>query len=265
MSSTAWKGIDKDTSSTRIKYGPGAPMSEHAQKAVQFDDFTSIPVTAGDIPYGWSGYKGSDGAAAYPTVPGGQAAVGSAVLNGVARLVTGAGAGASLAANGSRLESGRAFRVSTGGLVMEARLKVPSTVTNLHLFVGLTGSVGSLVTPATLGASDALTAVATNAVGFLYDTAADTDNWWGIGINASSGSKANLGVAPSGSFFYILRIEVDTSGNTSYFIDGKKLGYLAAAIDPTVGQIAPAVVAFSRTNASKTVDVDYIHVEGDRI
>jgi hypothetical protein len=156
----------------------------------------------------WNGVNGSDGTVVAPGI-----ATGVAAANGVALLSSGTNVGGTMTLNGVQLESQLNWLVSKGGLAFEARVRIPGIATNAAWFLGYTDSVAVLEMPFTLAAGNVLTSTASNAVGFLYDTASDDpDNWWAVGVaNDVDATKQNLGVAPS-TVFETLRVDVNRSG-----------------------------------------------------
>lgn len=217
-----------------------------------FDDFL------GDvIADQWGVDKGSDGAAANFAI--------SAAVNGMVRATTGAGAGASMAANGVQLHQQLLWKANMGNLEMEARVKI-SAITTVALFVGFTDQIGSLEAPITSAASaDTITTNATDAVGFMFDTAMSTDTIWLVGVkNDVDATKANSAVAPVADTWITLKVELDTSGNATFYINGAKKGTVSAAVTATVA-LTPVVTCFRRAAESITCDVDYIDIYASRV
>jgi hypothetical protein len=217
-----------------------------------FDDFL------GDvIADQWAVNKGSDGGAA-------NFAVTTSSLGGVVRATTGAGAGASMAANGVLLEKYLGWKANMGNLSMEARLKM-SAISTIAVFVGFTDQVGTLEMPIGSAASaETITTVATDAVGLFFDTSMTTDNWWAAGVkNDVDATHANTGKAPVADTWAVYKIEVDKSGNAVFYIDGRKVAVVNAAVTATVA-LTPVIAAFRRAASSATVDVDYVHILASR-
>lgn len=213
-----------------------------------FDDFI------GDaIQDPWRGAAGTAGTA--PAILAGG-------INGRARLAMGNDAAVNMAANGSQLDAGAVnFRADQGGLVIEAGIVV-DVVTSVAIFVGFTDQVAALEMPFTLGASDALTSGATDGVGLLFDTAADTDTIWGVGVaNDVDATKQNSGLALAAATMRILRTEVRPDGSARFFVDGKLVSstWMTGAVRPTIA-LTPVVAGFSRTTTARLLDVDYIRV-----
>ena len=224
----------------------GVPNVRH------FDDFLG-DVIADE----WAVAKGSDGSAVdFAHLTG---------VNGMLRATTGAGAGGSMAANGVQLHSALQWKANQGGLVFEARVKI-SAITNISLFVGLTDQIAALEMPIHSAASaNTITTNATDAVGFFFDTSMTDDNFWTAGVKADTdATHADTAIAPVADTYIVLRVEVDSSGNAKFFVDGVQKGsVMANAVTATVA-LTPVVAAFTRTAASATVEVDYVLTQATR-
>lgn len=217
------------------------------------DDFLGEEIDG----YRWQGLIGTDADCR-------QAIVLADQINGVVRLTTGDDAGATMAINGTQMSSRLNWRASQGGLVWEGRIAI-SAITSVCVYVGLTDQVSTLEMPFTLGAGDALTSNASDAVGVLFDTAADTDNWWLVGVAANvDATKQNTAVAPVAATFEIWRIEVTAAGVATFYRNGTLIGStMTGAVTPGTS-LTPVVAAFSRTSASRNIDVDEILVQAQR-
>lgn len=217
------------------------------------DDFVGDEVNG----YWWQGALGTDSNARQATVLADQ-------LNGVARLTTGSDVGATMALNGVQMNGQLNWRASKGGLVWEGRVAVDA-ITLVALFIGLTDQRSALEMPFTLAAGDALTSNATDAVGVLFDTAADTDNWWLVGVSADIDAvKQNSAVAPVAGTFETWRIELTTGGVATFYRNGTPVGAaMTGALTPSV-KLTPVIAAFSRTNASRNVDIDMLAIQQQR-
>lgn len=216
-----------------------------------FDDFL------GDVIADQFGVrKGSDAACADFAI--------AVAVNGTLAATTGAGAGASMAVNGVQLEHELNWKPNQGNLMFEARVKM-SAITTVALFVGLTDQKASLEMPATLGSSDALTTNFTDGVGFLFDTSADTDNIWLVGVAADTdATKQDTSLAFVADTYRTLRIEIDTSGNATFFVDGVQRGTIMASATTATVALTPVIAGFSRAAASRVFTADYILVQADR-
>lgn len=222
---------------------------DYTASARWFDDFFGDALRTE-----WTPLKGSDAEALDPTLNIST----STGLDGVVRLTGGDDAAATMAVNGSQLSSYRQFRAADGGLVLEARIR-PASVANEAIFVGFT-DISTLEMPANSASSaDTITTNATDGVGFMFDTAMATDNWWLVGVaNDVDATAQNVGTAPSSNVYYTLKIEVSAAGVASFYINGTQVGTaMTGAVTPSVA-LTPTVAVFSRTTSTKAVDVDFI-------
>jgi len=184
--------------------------------------------------------------------------------NGVARLTTGADAGATMALNGVQLQGRLNWSASKGCLSWEADIAI-SAITSVCVFIGFTDQVAALEMPFTLGAGDALTSNATDAAGVLFDTAADTDNWWLVGVKADvDATKQNTAVAPAAGVSERWRIDIDAASNATFYRNGTAVGTVLADALTASASLAPVVAAFARGAASRTIDIDQIFIQQQR-
>lgn len=205
----------------------------------------------------WGVTKGSDAAAVdFAALASG--------TGGVVRATTGAGAGASMAANGVQLHSFLNWKASSGDLAMTARLKM-SAIATIAVFVGFTDQIASLEMPIhASGSGNGLTTNATDAVGFFFDTSMTDDVWWCSGVKADTdATPVSTALAPVADTYQQFRVEVDTAGTATFYIGGRSYGTVANAVTTSVA-LTPVVAAFRRSAASATIDVDFIHVESGR-
>lgn len=216
-----------------------------------FDDFLG-DVIADE----WGVNKGSDAATVNFAV--------SAAVGGMVQATCGAGAGVSYAANGVLLNQFLQWKANAGNLEMEARVKI-SAITNIALFVGFTDTL-SLEMPINSAASaNTLTSTATDAVGLMFDTSMTADTFWGVGVKADTdGTAVNSSIAPVADTWIRLKVELDASGNATFYINGVRVGTMANACTATVA-MTPVIAAFTRSAATATVSVDYIDINSNRV
>lgn len=237
---------------------PSVPDGAHALPREVFgvyDDFVYQTLAEADTP--WVLSSGSNATAIDPAV--------NAQEGGVVRLTSGV-AGTGVAADGSQLACHIPMQADSGGLVFETRLHINAAVTTVQVVAGFT-DVTTLELPAAVGGSDAITTTASNAVVFVFDTDADTDEWFGIGVNGDTDATGNgtLGVVPVADTYQTLRIEVDSDGATArFFIDGTEQGSLTANATSASTNLHATVLVNSTTTTSRTVDVDYIYAGHNR-
>jgi hypothetical protein len=126
--------------------------------------------------------------------------------------------------------------------------------------------------PYVVSAASALTThVPTEFVGFAYSSIATSGalfltggNHWGF---VSSKASVDTVTAPSvsvvkSSVFRTFRIELDSSSNAAFFIDGQHVGSVAAATTATVA-LTPYVNMVAKASHTNTGTIDYIFVGGD--
>jgi hypothetical protein len=192
-----------------------------------------------------------------------QAVVLSDQIGGVVRLTTGDDAAASMAVNGTQLQSRLNWKAEQGGLVCEFRLAI-DTITTVCVFLGLTDQVSALEMPFTLSGTT-LTSNASNAVGVLFDTDATTDDWWLVGVAADvDATKQDSAVAPTAGTFETWRIELSATGAATFYRNGSVIGSaMTGAVTASAG-LTPVVAAFSRTTSSRNIDVDEVLVQAQR-
>lgn len=231
--------------------------SGSTNKVAMFEDFlasiNSVNQTE-DLPETFQQVTGTDATASV--------ALQDANTNGIVDIQSGDDAAATMAANGAQITGNRIWR---GGdnLVFESRVRIDN-ITNVAFFVGVTDT-NSLEMPFTLGASDVLTSNATDAAGFLFDTAADTDNIWLVGVEGGVDAiSQDTTQAYVGGTFITLRIEFGGSSTANFFINGSQVGTQMSDVVNDGVNLTPYVGLFSRNTTSKTAEVDYISCEKDR-
>ena len=224
-----------------------------------FDDFLGDTV---NVTY--AGDKGNDGAAT-------NAALVTAGTGGIMRLVTGANLSADVAGNGVQFGSSLNFNAGNGFLMMEAKVKI-SAITNVSVFVGFTdrasGTLEMPIQAAVPPSGNTLLSTATDAVGFMFDTAMSTDNIWCVGVDRDTDATAiNTGLAFVADTYKVLRVELvkNSASTIAYFyIDGGLVGRMTAACGSDVN-LTPYIGGFALAAASRNIDTDYIHLGMDRV
>jgi hypothetical protein len=237
----------RSTTVDKLKRAVSGPLT-----VTLFDDFL------GDvIADQWSAAEGNDDLAVIATI--------TPDIGGWVRQTT--GNTTVVAESAVVLTQGLNWQASNGGLVMEARIRPLTSVADVAYFIGFTDVLATttLEQPATLSTAT-ITYVADNACGWLYDTAATTDVFYGVGVKATTGiafASAVVGTAPVADTATVLRVEVDSSGTASYYRDGVLIGSLANAITATT-DITPVISVMARTTSAKSLDVDYVLVQMNR-
>ncbi len=159
------------------------------------------------------------------------------------------------------------WKAADGGMIMEARLKNVSAITTRTVFVGFTDVLASSTTvemPIEM-AGTTLTSTATDAVGFMYDTASTNDTWYGVGVKADAdATPVDSTIAPVAGTWQTLRVQVSPDGDARFFINGKLIGTVEDSITTSVDCTPIICVEAQGASGAKVVDVDYLYVEGGR-
>ena len=181
--------------------------------------------------------------------------------------VTSGDDGANCAADCEGFSSGLVYQADQGSLVFQARLHIDTAITNDIICFGFSDSA-SLEMPATIGGSDTVTRVADDVLAFCYDDAADTDEWFAIGYDAtvaSTGVGVALGVAPTATVYQVFRIEVDAAGEIArFYIDGTLVDTVTANAITITDPLAAFFMIDTNAAASQVVDIDYIFASAQR-
>lgn len=197
-------------------------------------------------------FNGSDAEAVDPVISG-----------NALSLVTG-NAGTGFAADGSQAIGDTGYTLSAGPVTVEARVKL-SAITNVAFFFGLTDQKAALEIPIESAASaDTITTNATDAVGFMFDTAMASDDIWLVGVNNDVDETAQDSLmAFVADTYATLRIEIATNGNANFFMDGDPIGSTMTTACRTSVPLYPTIAAAARDTTSRTVTVDSLYVRQD--
>ena len=214
----------------------------------------STDFTGGVIPTEVTGLSENSGTAA--TVVG--------KVNGVVGLITGTSSG-----NRSQLVTGLNHKADDGTLIYVCTALNLTDVATRANFFGWTDTV-SIENPIELSGVT-ITANATDAVGFVYDTAATTDVIYiqGVKAGAATALKAATNPVTGGTYTPVAgtydeyRIEVNTDGDASFFINGEYVGTVEDAVTTSV-LLTPTALVETRTTAASTVYVDWFEFESGR-
>lgn len=230
----------------------GGLYAQHDRKVQFYDDFLGDALDAR-----WSGAAGSDSPAAV--------SVATITTGGIATVKTG-DSNASVAADTSSLTHGLNWKASGGNLVFEARCKVDA-ITNVKLFIGWTDTLATTTLEVPINmTTGTLTTTATDACGFMFDTAATNVKWQLTGVaNDVDASVINSNVAPTAATYQIFKIELTTSGAATFYIDNVKYGSLSGAVTPSV-LLTPVFCARAAGDTTpKSLDIDYVWISQTRI
>lgn len=225
------------------------------QKFQFFADFDEQAIVEADSPYIFN--AGSDDLAIDPAI--------NSQVGGVLRVTAGDGDG-TVAVDGSQVVLAVPFKANQGGLSFECRLNI-TDITLGSVFVGFTDATG-LEEPFSVSGTT-VTSNASDGVGFVFDTAMTTDEWWAVGVAGDTDATGNgtTSTAPVNATYQTLRVDVDSDGEgATFYIDDVQVATLTANVVTASTNIYFTVFANGDgSNASAhTVDVDYIWVECDR-
>lgn len=186
----------------------------------------------------------------------------NAALNGVLRINTGT------AADKRNSVASMLTWAGSKNVVFETRLKTTTSDAGLMLFAGLTDAVdeGSATLPFVDDslATGTIDSVADDAA--MFGVRAETsDDIYALAVKANGTPvSADTGTDLVLATWMNLRIQIDTSGNCRFFIDGALVAEHLAAItaaDPLCGFIGGMLTTGS---TAALIDIDYIRMWQDR-
>ena len=221
-----------------------------------FDDFNMKVLD--ETNENWILNKGSDGASADPVI----------VIAEGGTVFCDAGFGdGTVAQDSSQIVWAIPVQADSGGLFFEARLNIED-ITGCSVNVGLT-DITTLEEPFT-NTTDTISAVANNAVCFVFDDAATTKEWFTAGVDGTTlaTGRATTGIAPANGVFQTLRCEIDADGEgAQFYINGvQTAGTLsAAAVAASTNLFLTAIIVGDAGNgAAVGMTVDYLKVGYNR-
>ena len=220
-----------------------------------FYDFNELAIVEADSPYIFN--AGTDAQAIDPAI--------NVQERGVLRVTAGDGDGTA-AVDGSQVCLVVPVQADSGALAFECRLNI-TDITLCSVYVGLT-DITTLEEPMSVSGTT-ITTNATDAVGFIFDTAMTTDEWFmgGVDTNTDATGAGTLSTAPVNAVYQVLRCEIASDGESAeFFIDGVSKGKLTASVCAASTDLFFTVfVNGDGSNAAAaTVDVDYILIEHTR-
>jgi hypothetical protein len=174
--------------------------------------------------------------------------------------------GANCAADCEAVTLGLHWQADQGALIFETRAHVDTNLTNTIICLGLSDNAG-LEMPFTIGGSDVVTSVASDAVAFCYDSAGDTDEWFALGVagDTDATGQGATGVAIVADTDQVLRIEVDIAGaDARFYIDGTLVKSLTANAITVTDPLTPFAVVDTNAAGSVIADIDYLFVSSQR-
>jgi len=216
-----------------------------------FDDFAGINTVAPNVSM-WSMLEGTDSATS--------AEVQSAAKGGVLLMTTG-DAGTGFAADACQMVNGLHWYAENGGLRIQARVKL-SAITTCTAFIGFTDLAATLEQSILYATGTTYTTNASDACGFLFDTASTADKWCLTGVAADvDATMEELTVAPVADTYETFAVELSTAGAATFFRNGAQVGnVMTGAVTPSVALTPTIYVSKLSVAASMTMSVDYINV-----
>ena len=219
-----------------------------------FDDFHGAALDANI----WDLDSGSDAGALDPAI--------NAQVGGAIRLTAGDAAGTTFTVDGSTItQQNLSWSIDKGAMIFETRLKINTDEDDASVFIGMTDAMAATTLEAPFSLAVAtLTSNATDAFGFLYDSAATAANWHAVGVDTDVDDTAvDSGVPPVADAWQKFTITVTAAGVAKFYIDEVLVCTLTAPATLTTA-LTPIITLMSRTTTAKTADADYIAVEQGR-
>lgn len=171
------------------------------------------------------------------------------ILGNTGDAGTGAGADGSAIAGPLDWEMEEASRAT----VVVAEVQI-SAITDVELFIGLTDVLPTttLEMPFHFTSGTAITSVADNGCGFLFDTTADTDTIRLVGSSATTdATSVDSEAEPTAATYHTYVMVVTKTGIATFFKDGTYLGRVDNAIE--VGTNAcPIIIANATTTSDRS-------------
>lgn len=206
----------------------------------------------------WFALDGSD--------PQATQAIEAGLLNGALTVTSGDVSTGTVATGGSGIARGLLWEASSAGdtsplqLIYRTRIRLPA-VTTMSVNLGFTDTT-SLEEPFTMSGAT-VSAVATDAVCFLYDTAATTDAWYAVAVNEGTLASAETGVAPAAGEWAEFEIVLNSDADAVYLIDGEEVATIASACSPEAN-LTPLAIVCNTTTTTRSMNIDTIYAGGPR-
>jgi len=173
------------------------------------------------------------------------------VESGVLELVSPSDASPTAGEDIIGVQSGLIARPDRGGIIFEARISQVTAITNRLIFVGLTDTTADEY-PATIAAADAITTTFSDGAGFVYDTRADTDEWFCIAVDSdtdhASNGRSNI-VPAAAAVEETLGIYVSSLGDVDFWRNRRLVRHMNRALSPDVVYTAAVLVSSNGANA----------------
>lgn len=247
--STSWVQSQQNVGGANVEWTPEGDTYP-STRVTWFDDFL------GDvIADQYSVNSGTD------TDPANDPAVVTGV-DGLLELQSG-NAGTGVAADGSSLTTALQWESNQDNLVLEAKCQLDD-ITGVIVNIGFTDVLSSTLELPLEYNTTTITSTATDAVAFVFDTGATTDNWHLIGVaNGTDTAAINTGLAPVAATYQTFKLVINASETAQAYINGTLVGAVPLAVTGTV-DLTPILVISADTTDEAKLTCDYIHVGMDR-
>jgi hypothetical protein len=234
-------------------------VDSQAVNAVVFEDFDGTWAIGDAGPADrWSTTAGSGSATAVATTV-------AASLNGEVTLKSASDDGTHAANCSTFTAIGLAWKANSGGLAMEARLKIDD-VSEAVMFVGFTDTISTTVELPIFLVAGNITSDAADACGVGYDVDGTTKQFFHGGVKAGTDTvPVYSGGAPADGVYFTVRVEVSAVGNVQGFINGQAIGTPVANAVTITTALTPAVIIGNRSANQVIATIDYVKVEQNRI
>lgn len=143
---------------------------------------------------------------------------------------------------------------------IEAKFNI-SDVSGTFLYFGFADATTETTPAATIDADSAtLTAVATDAVGFVVDADLGGSSIYCASSNTGAAVQSvDTGLDWADGISHTLRVSLDSSGNAKFFVDGIQKGYIALAVaDVAAGLCAMVNYGTRAADGANTVYMRYL-------
>lgn len=242
-------------------WNPGSPGNKiilpDPNTVALFDDFEGDVVADQ-----WNFVEGTDNTTSDGAI--------SAAVNGLF-LLTGGDSAGTVAADAAELNRELNWQARQN-LWFHTRVKLAS-IASVSCFFGFTDTKSLEQAVYSAGSGNTLTSDATDAVGFMFDTAMTAANWWAVGVaNDVDATAQNLAVAPVADTWETFSIQLTYAPAASnaiyadFYRNGRPIGSkMTAACRYNIALTPCFLVRPKSAVAGKTMSIDYVNVAGDRI
>lgn len=156
------------------------------------------------------------------------------------------------------------FKASSGGLSMTARVKIDD-ITHSYLFVGFTDTISTTVEAPIFMNAAVIDSDATNACGIMFDVDATVKTFTLGGVKADVDTDPLVSaLVPVAATYVTLRVDVDTAGTVTGYVNGVSIGSVANATTVSTG-MTPCIAVGNRSANQIVATVDWITAKQNRV